>query len=105
MKEIQSVEEFNTVTESEGLVVVDFWAPWCGPCKAFAPVLEEVQGQVGPLAEIVKVNIEEVPELSARFGVRSIPTLVLIKDGVVVDQHSGTMPAASLRQLIEAQTE
>lgn len=72
-----------------GVVLVDFWAPWCGPCRMQGPILEEVASAVGGQATIAKVNIDENPQAPSRFGVRSIPTLLLFKEGKVVRQYVG----------------
>ncbi len=85
-----SAAEFDTIT-AKGLVVVDFWAPWCGPCKTMGPIFEAVAEKVGDKATFVKVNIDESPDIPARFGIRSIPTLVVLKDGVEADTHTGVM--------------
>ena len=78
------------VLQAEGLVLVDFWAPWCGPCKMIGPVLEEVAGDQSS-AKIVKVNIDENPQTPGQFGVRSIPTLMLFKGGEVIDTKVGVL--------------
>ena len=71
------------------LVLVDFWAPWCGPCKMIAPVLEEIDAEMGEKVKIVKVDVDENQETARQFGVMSIPTLFVFKDGKVVDQAVG----------------
>jgi len=68
-------------TTKAGVVLIDFWAPWCGPCKMQTPILEKVAAEVGEKAVIAKVNVDENPELAAKYGIRSIPTLILLKDG------------------------
>lgn len=85
---------------AEGLVLVDFWAPWCGPCKMIAPVLEELDTELGEKVKIVKLNVDDNQETAGKFGVMSIPTLLLIKDGNVVDQVVGFQPKEALAELI-----
>ena len=75
------------VIESKGLVLVDFWADWCGPCKMLAPILEELSGETE--AKICKVNVDESGDLAGDYGIRSIPTMIIFKDGVKVDQIVG----------------
>jgi thioredoxin 1 len=82
-------------------VLVDFWAAWCGPCKVIAPYLEQIAGEVAGRATVAKVNIDENGDLSARFGIRSIPTLVVFKDGRVVDQTIGALPENLIRSLLQ----
>ncbi len=83
------------------LAIVDFWAEWCGPCRMIAPVLEEiVEGSDGKVV-LMKVNVDESPGLAARYGIRSIPTMLFVKDGEVVDRVIGAVPKAVLQQHIE----
>ncbi|GLS29773.1 MAG: thioredoxin [Mesorhizobium sp.] len=81
-------------------VVVDFWAEWCGPCKMIAPALEEIATELGGKVKIAKLNIDENPELAAKFGVRSIPTLMIFKDGEVADIKVGAAPKTALSHWI-----
>lgn len=90
----------NTI--KSGVVLVDFWAPWCGPCKMMGPILEKVAAAVGAKAVVAKVNVDEAPELAAKYGIRSIPTLILLKDGEVVQQYVGIQQEAALVSAIEA---
>jgi thioredoxin 1 len=90
-------QTFNNET-NEGLVLVDFWAPWCGPCKMIAPVLEELDSEMGDKVKIVKVDVDENQETAAKFGVMSIPTLLVFKNGEVVDKVVGFQPKEALAE-------
>ena len=78
-------------------VLVDFWAPWCGPCKAIAPILEELAVELAGKLTIAKVNVDDNGELAAKYGVRAIPTMLLFKAGELADQYVGMMDKASLK--------
>lgn len=101
MSVIYATEETFAQEISSGLVLVDFYADWCGPCKMIAPVLEEVADEVDGKAKVVKVNVDDNQTTAARFGVMSIPTLIVFKDGQQVDKVVGFNPKEALVQLIE----
>lgn len=82
-------------------VVVDFWAEWCGPCKLISPVLDELADEFQGRVKVVKLNVDENPATSAKYGVRSIPTLLFFKNGQVVDQIIGAKPKAELKKRFE----
>src|SRR5438034_11374766 len=90
----------EALAATQGLVMVDFWAEWCGPCRAIAPVLEEiVEGAEGRVT-LMKVNVDENPGLAARYGIRSIPTILYVKQGTVVDRVVGAVPKAVLQGVV-----
>jgi thioredoxin 1 len=93
------------VENSSGLVMVDFWAEWCAPCRAVAPVLERLAADYQGRVRFVKVNVDEAPDTAAAYGIRSIPTLALFRDGQPVGAIAGAVPQAMLADLIDEQLE
>ncbi len=91
----------SEVLENDKLVLVDFWAEWCGPCKMLVPVLEELAGDYDGKLKIAKVNVDNNPSLAQRYKVRSIPNLILIKDGEQVGQIVGALPKGELKDRID----
>jgi thioredoxin 1 len=95
-------EDFEAnVLNSSKPVVVDFWAEWCGPCKMIGPSLEELSEELGEQVTIAKVNIDDHPDTPSKYGVRGIPTMILFKDGEVVDTKVGAAPKAAIKSWIE----
>src|SRR6266542_5828200 len=96
----QTFEE--TLAATPGLVMVDFWAAWCGPCQAIAPVLDELAEAMEGRVVLLKVNVDESPALAARYGIRSIPTLLFFKEGTLVDRVVGAVPRTVLQGIVSA---
>lgn len=93
----------NEVLQTDKLVVIDFWAEWCGPCKMIAPILDEVAGTYQGKLQIAKMNVDENREIPAKFGIRGIPTLMLFKDGQLAATKVGAMSKAQLTAFIDQQ--
>ena len=100
--EITDANFEELVLKSDKPVVVDFWAEWCGPCRMVGPVIEEMAGEYEGKAIIGKVNVDENPGVSAKFGIRSIPTILFIKNGEVVDRNVGAAAKAQLADKLNA---
>ena len=98
IKHLSNSNEFEQVIK-EGLVVVDFYADWCGPCQMLAPVLEELEKETG--IKIIKINVDDIPDLARAFRIMSIPTLLLFKDGKFSKKELGYMPIERLREFIK----
>jgi thioredoxin 1 len=104
---VGNVSEVNDVTFDQEVlkasvpVLIDFWAPWCGPCKAIAPVVEELAGEYNGRVKIVKMNIDDNPQTPSKYGVRGIPTLMLFKGGSVAEQIVGALPKSRLVHVID----
>lgn len=99
--QVDSASWAKEVAGSAVPVLVDFWAEWCGPCKAIAPALEELSAELAGKLKIVKVNVDVSADLAGQYGIRSIPTLLLVKGGVVAGQMVGAMSKAQLKAKLE----
>jgi len=93
---------FDGVVTSDRPVLIDFWAPWCGPCRAIAPMLEEIPQELGDKVTIGKVNVDEHPDLAVRFGVQAIPQLLFFKEGALKDKLVGAVPKRELIKRLDA---
>ena len=94
---------FDQIVNTDKPVLVDFWAEWCGPCKMIGPVVEELAKDYDGKAVVAKLNVDENPQVTARYGVRSIPTLLVFKGGQIVDKQVGAVPKSVLAQKLAAQ--
>lgn len=92
----------ETALDQGGVSVIDFWAAWCGPCRMVAPVIEELAKEYEGKALIGKVDVDQHPEVSMKYGIRSIPTILVLKDGEVFEKHVGTISKAALAEKIES---
>jgi len=96
-----TADTFDEVVSKDGIVLVDFWADWCGPCKNFAPIFESSSEEKTEIVH-AKVDTEANQELSSKFGITAIPTLMAFRDGIMVFNQAGALPAPALKQLVEA---
>lgn len=93
--------DFDAQVKAQPLIVVDFWAEWCGPCRMIAPVLEELAGEYADRLAVGKLNVDENRQVAARFGIRSIPTLLFFRDGARVEQVVGAHPKSTIKAKID----
>ena len=102
MAKIATNNSFDSLLLDSRLVIVDFWAVWCGPCRMLSPLLDEVEEEMADKIVVVKVNVDDADEVAARYRIMNIPTLLFIKDGQIVDKTVGAMPKAALLERINA---
>lgn len=101
MINLSDVNFKQEVLNAEELVLVDFWAPWCGPCRMVGPILEEISREKAGKVKVVKVNVDENPNLSSEYNVMSIPTMIIFKKGQAVEEFVGAMPKAAIEKKLE----
>lgn len=99
---VNSTEEFDNLIAKEKLVLVDFWAVWCAPCRMIAPVIEKLADQYSEKITVAKVDVDNQQELSIRYGIQSIPTVILFKDGKIADKEIGVKPLTSFTKLLDS---
>jgi thioredoxin 1 len=92
VEEIRSEQHFSDVLASNNEVLIDFWAPWCGPCRVMSPVFEQVADEKSDNIKAIKINIDDMPALAQKYGIRSIPSLLLLKNRLVISEHLGAAP-------------
>ena len=102
MAKVATNTNFNELIADSKLVIVDFWATWCGPCRMLSPLLDEVEAEMEDKVEVVKVNVDDADEIAMRFRIMSIPTLLFFKNGAMVDRSVGAMPKSALVDKINA---
>ena len=103
-KQITDASFDADVLKADGPVLVDFWAEWCGPCRMIAPALDEISTALGDKVTILKLNVDENPKTASKYGVMSIPTLMIFKDGEMASRQVGAAPKQKLQQWITAAT-
>ena len=101
-KAVTDADFEQDVLKASKPVLVDFWAEWCGPCRQIAPMLEDLSAELGDKVEVLKLNVDENPQVPSRYGVRGIPTLMVFKDGQVAATKIGAMPKTQLYQWVES---
>ncbi len=102
MAQIATNQTFDQLITAPGLVVVDFWATWCGPCRMLSPILDEVEEELAGKMTVVKVNVDDADEIAMRYRIMNIPTLLFFKDGQVVDKSVGALPKATLLEKVKS---
>ena len=102
MEKVITSTNFQDILAEPGLLVIDFWAVWCGPCRILSPVVDELAAEYEGRATIAKCNVDDAEDVAAQFGIRNIPTLIFVKNGQVVDRTVGVVPKADIKARIEA---
>ena len=101
MEKVITTTNFQDILAEPGLLVIDFWATWCGPCRILSPTVDELAAEFEGRATVAKCNVDDCEEIAAQFGIRNIPTLIFVKNGAVVDRTVGVLPKQELAAKIE----
>ena len=101
LKQVTDASFVDDVLNQKGVVVVDFWAPWCGPCRGLAPVIDEIAQEYAGRANVYKMNVDDSPMTPGRFGIRAIPTLIVFKNGEVVEQITGAVGKSNITAVLD----
>jgi len=102
MPKVATNSNFEELLQDSKLVIVDFWATWCGPCRMLSPILDELEEEMADQITVVKVNVDDADSIAAQYRIMSIPTLLFFKNGQIVDKTVGAMPKATLAEKIKA---
>ena len=102
MPKVATNTNFSELIQDSKLVIVDFWATWCGPCRMISPILDELEEEMADQITVVKVNVDDADQIAAQYRIMSIPTLLFIKNGQIVDKTVGAMPKPALAEKIKA---
>ena len=101
LKQVTDASFVDDVLNQKGVVVVDFWAPWCGPCRGLAPVIDEIAQEYAGRANVYKMNVDDSPMTPGRFGIRAIPTLIVFKNGEIVEQVTGAVGKSNITAMLD----
>ena len=102
MSKIITEANFAEITAGDGLVVIDFWATWCGPCRMLSPIVDELADELAGKVTVAKCNVDDCPDIAANFGIRNIPTILFFRNGEIIDKQIGAAPKAALEAKLQS---